>query len=163
MLYPRLIILFLTLPCWCFTLLERELVLHPCVMYGVHSVKLRTGWILSFRKIIAWAPLAAGFRMMEFSHSCHLTLISAVVICSTNWTVLETHLCPCCPLTIISEQQWQSSLVVRELGRQIVGIAHHYLMPSGRETQSGILSSYKEYEVLLIIWFITGCPWEMAA
>lgn len=41
------------------------------------------------------APLAAGLRTMELSHGCYLTLISAVVICSNNWPVLETHLCPC--------------------------------------------------------------------
>lgn len=55
-------------------------------------------------KKIASALLAAGLRTMEFSQGCLLALFSAVVICSTNWQVLETHLCPCYPLVIASEQ-----------------------------------------------------------
>lgn len=110
----------------------------------------------------ASTPLAAGLRTMEFSWGYHLALLSAVVICSTNWLVLETQLCSCCPLTITSEHWWLSSLVVKELGSQIIRLAHHYLMPSGRGAQSGIWSSYKEYEFFLIIWCIIECPWEMA-
>lgn len=166
MLYPRLIILSLTLPCWCFTLLHRELVVHPCMRYGVHSVQLETEeWLkfLSFRKKIASASLAAGLRMMEFSQGCHSALVSAVVICSTNWQVLESELCHHCPLTITSQQWKISSLVVGELWRQIIRLAHHYLMQCGRGARSGIWSSYKEYEALLVIWFLTGCPWEMDA
>lgn len=46
---------------------------------------------------------------MEFSHGWHFTSMSALVICNTKWQIVQTDLCPRCPLTLTSEEQQQSS------------------------------------------------------